>query len=278
MIPIWKWCGMFLCAVSVAPLVCCAAMSPQEALLRQADAWKKGTPVPAGLLEYRDATQDGGCFHIDDDTVPLFSEIDNYPLLLELIFFPNVDSRIFDCALLRALHLAGPTRFFSNVKARHRLSPGLARDDRQKNLARASELKHVVAEGIFIRKDAMSAAKADCAFAEVMEDLKRGDSWEAIFKKYVCDCSRTVSFPSPFMPKSAPEPEKHKAFVSSCMGNYGDFILSRENTSDRPLRRADVHEEHMYPLLQAKAGDLLLLDDNAGERRILYHVREVYIP
>lgn len=248
------------------------------ALLRQAESWKKGMPFPAELLEYRDAHQDGASFHLDTDTIPVFSKIVNYPLLLEIALSPGLDNRISDCAVLRALHLVGPTRFFSDVKAVHARSPGLLGEEKQRILEKSSELKHVLVEGISIRKDAMSTERADGLFADISEDIKRGDSWEAVFKRYVCDCSRPVADPAPRDLGYAPAPEKRTTSVSSCPGNFGEFILSRENSSDSPLRHAEVPEEHMYPLLQAEAGDLLLLDDNAGARRILYHVREVYIP
>lgn len=62
------------------------------------------------------------------------------------------------------------------------------------------------------------------------------------------------------------------------VGNYGDFIISEQSRDAGPFRRAELPAEHVQPLLKGRAGDVIVLRDDAGQRSILYHIREVYTP
>jgi hypothetical protein len=63
------------------------------------------------------------------------------------------------------------------------------------------------------------------------------------------------------------------------VGNYGDYVISEQSHTARPLRFADMPAEHVAQLLlKRKPGDIVVLRDEGEKQNILYGVREVYPP
>src|SRR5437868_8486559 len=83
-------------------------------LEQTANAWKESEPVPVRLLDYR-KSWDGSCFPNPRGTEVLFGGITNYPLLRDIAFLPQVDLRVFSNAVINAITVAGPSRFFRDI-------------------------------------------------------------------------------------------------------------------------------------------------------------------
>lgn len=68
-------------------------------LVKRANAWKPGKPIPAELLVFRESR---GCLPLVTDTAPVLGSITNYELLHAIVFSP-CDDRIFACAAALSL-------------------------------------------------------------------------------------------------------------------------------------------------------------------------------
>jgi hypothetical protein len=149
-------------------------------ILKAANRWKIGDLIPKDLLVYREVD---GCLAVDTDTVPLFNDITNYPLLRQ-IAMTECDERVFACAVSRALLLVGPNRFFGDVLQFYTRQPKLLLQPRHRSLKARSQVKHVVVDGLFIADKDTSATEAQRVFGQVTRDLQAGMSF---------DCSAEVS-------------------------------------------------------------------------------------
>src|SRR5437016_13718760 len=99
-------------------------------ILKAANRWKVGELIPKDLLVYREFD---GCLAVDTDTVPLFNDITNYPLLRQ-ITVTKCDERVFACAVSRAMLLVGPNRFFGDVLQFYTRQPELLLQQRHRSL------------------------------------------------------------------------------------------------------------------------------------------------
>src|SRR6266566_243547 len=83
-------------------------------LERVGDSWKEGEPIPLKLLDYR-TSSDGSCFPNPRGTEMLFGSITNYPLLWHIVLLPNTDLGVFTNAVIDAIIVGGPNRFFHDL-------------------------------------------------------------------------------------------------------------------------------------------------------------------
>jgi hypothetical protein len=114
-------------------------------------------------LVFRDSE---GCLALTTDTVVVFTEITNYALLQEVIFSP-CDQRIFDCAVVRALYLVGPNRFFGDLQKRYSKQPELLSQQRHQKLKPRSTERYAAVDAVFIDDKDMKPAEADAVFSQI---------------------------------------------------------------------------------------------------------------
>jgi hypothetical protein len=258
-------------ATAVFLLVGCVASafttdSDDVPLVKRANAWKSGEPIPTDLLVFRASH---GCLPLATDTVPVFGSITNYELLQHIVFSP-CDERIFTCAAGRALSLVGPNRFFGDARKQYSARPALLSQPRHRRLTARSELPHVVVDGLFIDDSDMTRDAAAAVFARITIDLRAGMPFGAVQKKYWA--AHEYSYV-----KTLSDGTK-VPLHGTRVGNYGDFIVSEQSRDARPFRLAEAPSEHVRPLLSHRTGDIVVLRDEAEHRSILYRVREFYSP
>ena len=155
----------FLLAAAVtAPFLVGESTATEEAsLVTLSNSWQKGQPVPSDILVFRDSE---GCLALTTDTVVVFAEITNYALLQEVIFSP-CDQRIFDCAVVRALYLVGPNRFFGDLQKRYSKQPELLSQQRHQKLKPRSTERYAAVDAVFIDDKDMKPAEADAVFSQI---------------------------------------------------------------------------------------------------------------
>jgi hypothetical protein len=231
-----------------------------------ANSWSNGEPIPHDLLVYHDSE---GCFRLPTDSVSVFEEITNYPLLQKLIS-SSCDQRIFEFAVRRALYLVGPTRFFSDQRKVYAAHPELWTEQRHQHLNDLSTKRHIVVDGIFINDRDMTRPKADAVFKQITNDLQSGAPFEAVKKKYYSAYEYRYT--------ETLSNGKKVRLTKTRVGNYGDFVISEGNRDARPFRSAEVPLDHAHQLVTQQKGDIVALRDESEHRTILYQVREVYVP
>ncbi len=261
----------FLRTAAVLFLTGCAALAfttdaDNVPLVKRANAWKPGEPIPAELLVFRESRS---CLPLATDSAPVFGSITNNELLHAIVFSP-CDDRIFACAIARALSLVGPSRFFGDARKRYSSQPALLSQGRHRNIHARSELPHVVVDGLFIDDGDMPRQEAERVFAQITADLKAGMPFDAAQKKYwdahEYSYVKTLS--------DGTKVTLHRTRV----GNYGDFTISERSRDAYPFRLAEAPAEHVQPLLSRRTGDVVVLRDEAEHRSILYRIREFYSP
>jgi hypothetical protein len=207
--------------------------------------------------------------------------ITNYQLLCEIVFLPQIDSRVFSNAVNHVVALVGPTRFFTDVTARLNGVPGLEQQERIKTLKKQSKLKHVVVDSLYITFADMAPESARKVLGEIEVELRSGKPWHDVYWKFM------ERYEYPYEDKLSDgtiiRGERTK------IGNLGDFVLPA-NRSPLVSFRADwMPKAHVRKVFAAKAGDILILfdkedlsrfpdlkDKETGERYVLHRVREVY--
>ena len=256
-------------------LVLCAGCASSESedqdlrpvakrMVAEADRWKPGDRIPPHMLELREPGEDGYCVGLVTDTAPILEAITNYRLLLRLI--PLVDGRLLEFVFDRAARLAGPTRLFHDLSSPNLVDRHLfGRPDHLAILHELSE-PHALVVGLFIRHKDMTEDERKTVLAGIADDLKRGESWDAVYDRH-------------FRRHEYVENEGiNKGSTLTKIGNYGDFVISPSRRSARPFRSTSVAEDHVAPLLAAKKGDVLILDDEEEEWTLLYKVLDSYAP
>ena len=265
------------------PLSCWADdnYTAASGLERTSNAWKPGEPIPAKLLDYRASWHKGSCFPDPGGTEMVIGGITNYPLLREIVFLPQIDSRVFSNAVNHVVALVGPTRFFTDVKARLNEMPGLEQQERFKTLKKQSKLKHIVVDSLYITIADMAPELAKKILGEIEVELQGGKPWHDVYWKYM------ERYECPYEDKSIDGTIiKGKR---SKIGNLGDFVLPANRSPLVSFRTDWMPKAHVRKLFAAHAGDILILfdkedlssfpdlkDKETGERYVLHRVREVY--
>jgi hypothetical protein len=259
----------FLLPLILASLVTTGGFALEQEhppILKAANRWKVGKLIPKDLLVYREFD---GCLAVDTDTVPLFNDITNYPLLRQ-ITVTKCDERVFACVINRAMLLVGPSRFFGDVLQFYTRQPELLSQPRHRSLKARSQIKHVVVDGLFIADKDTSAIEAQRVFGQVTRDLQTGMSFDSVRRKY--QEAHEYSY------MEALSDGKKVKLTRTRVGNYGDYVISKQSHTARPLRFADMPAEHVAQLLKREPGDVIVRRDEGQKQKILYRVREVYTP
>lgn len=231
-------------------------------------SWKKSDPIPAELLHYRSTPSED--FPEPSDTFPTFNAITNYPLLFEVILYPETDEKVVLIAENRALYLVGPNRLFRDLKEAYASQPELTKQQkRYLDLSARMKERHVVVEGLYFSSEVMKNSEIRRALSEVENELEQGKSWdeasEKLFKRYN----------DYYYPVERRRSKRNRRLLQTITGNVGRIILSPIQLYVFSL--SEFTKAHIVPLLSADQGDILVLYDQDKEEWFLYRVVEVYL-
>lgn len=248
--------------------------------VRAANTWKQGEKIPAKLLTYR-SSSDGSCFPNPTGTEMLFAAITNYSFLWEIAFLPEVDSRVFSNSVGRALIIAGPTRFFSDLATTRKDRPELEKRERMAMLKKQSRVRQVVVDSLYISFADMTPEAARKVLEEISLELRQGKPWGDVYrqfmKRYECPYEQRLSIGTVIKG------------IRTKIGNLGDFFLSENGNTLFSYREDWLPKNHHKNLFAANVGEIIILFDKedlsrfpelsakeTGERYVMYHIREVY--
>ena len=259
--------------------ICADAASTQEALDRApqivaaANAWHEGQPIPPKLRTWY---QSLGDLSTPIDTDDLINQIHNVSLLSALAVDKDADSRCREEAYQQGLYAVGPGRFFSLIVARLGLG---SRPENQWLLDLRTRIarRHVVVDALDIRDSDMAAAKVSAVLKRIEADLKRGDPWDKVYKRYseefgyrtgnrtqIGNLGHFVVFPDPAIGTGYYEEQP------GVIQWHGSPLPPR-------LGRLEYFEpSHLPNLMKANVHDVLRLRDSVHKEWVLYQVQEVY--
>ncbi len=222
---------------------------------------------PPDLLTYRNESANGidagGLLLTDSNQV--YYAIESYPMLRAVILDRRADSKVLPFAIERALLLVGPGKVFADVRRDAAREPILFAGGPCRQLLDRSGEPHVwVSQSAFIDESDMPRDKARGILERMAAKVRAGASFEEVY-------SRT----------QAEHSYDDGQTRLTRIGNYGDWVLSTSKPNGDPFRLwSSVPQLHVQQLLGARAGDMLILEDDDQDDRclILYYVREVYRP
>ena len=250
-------------------------------LCKEANAWKKGQPIPTEILEYRTSHQEGSCFPDPTGTESIFYQITNYPALKEILFSKNTDARVFTNAANNAMRIAGPTQFFKDVLSQLNEDTALLKMERFRTLKIQSKIRHIVVDSLYISYADMPAKQIIPVLDQIEVELKSGMTWSSVYKKW----ADKFETPYEYKVNDGRSVIGHRTKI----GNLGDFILPENRDELFSFRESWMPKEHLPKLMSAKANEILILFDKedltnypdlakkeSGERYILYRIREIW--
>jgi hypothetical protein len=245
---------------------------PVERDIQQANSWKEGDPLPKALLTYSSSHPEGYCIPFPSGTEWIVHNITNYALLKRVALETNIHSRIFSNVVNRALILAGPTRFFGDLKSEKNVPVALSEQ---------AGVKHVVVDSFYINFKDMPGEEAKRVLEEAKKEIEDGAAFETVYRKY---CER-----SSYVKELHLADGKIAKQSLTKIGNLGDFVLPENGNALFSHRESWMPKTHVESLMNAKAGEVRIDFDKedlsnypdvkgTGERYVLHHVREVYEP
>lgn len=227
-------------------LLSCTSVDPADAArertLAEARAWTPGKPLPAALVRLESGPY---------PTPGLYEGVENYPLLLGLVLAPETDGRVLDFAVEKALLVAGPSRFFTDLAARYADRPELLLQDRHRFLDRRMGLLHVRVNVAYVSDEDLPPRKQEEVGLKMVGALEEGTSWEEVLRS-----------PSTW---GAPG-----------VGDLGTFVLSPSKRNARPFSDVAIAAEHRDLLLTLPRRGSLVRRDEAGRRTLVCWVRDSY--
>lgn len=151
-----------------------------EKTIEEANRWTPEDTIPSVLLEYRES----GHLPLFSDTSPLFHEIDNYPLFMEILLSANHEQEILKIAANRAMDLVGPNKFFADYAKNNSDSAGLRDSGIHQEIKVSSWNRIVIANVMAIDERDMPLAEAEQVFEKVRAELDSGALWSDVLAKY----------------------------------------------------------------------------------------------
>jgi hypothetical protein len=201
------------------------------------------------------------------DSEVIIREANNYDLLIALASHPSADPKVVEMALRRALLLKGPSATFGDLRREYASNPELVNlSVHQKILVRMRQ-RQVWVSGIDVEPAAFGDDRSQRVLQDIAARLRGGESWQAAYDEY-----------------SARYPRKDGG---TYIGNFGSYVASEVRDEENGGLDLLVPAYHMGPLLEARAGDLLILTAKPGAYGfeighgpflILWQVHEVYSP
>ena len=255
-------------------------------ILRAANSWRAGDPLPRELRRYRKPQSDipGP---LEDDA--LIAQVRNLPLLAALVVDPGADPECREDALWQGIRVAGPNRFFGLLRSKVSTAAGKNIQPWVNEVRDRMSRPHVVVDALFISYEDMSQQEALAVMARITSDLRRGVPWPEVYKRY----SEEFSYPPD--PKGGdytkiglrgplvvfPDPalgSGHMATVTLSSNGFKEKVYEWEG---RPLPRslwglAFFDPAHLPTLLKASVGDVISLPSELNQEFVLYKVEEIY--
>jgi hypothetical protein len=243
---------------------------PVEQEIQQANSWLQGQPLPKVLLTYSSSYSEGSCFPSPSGTESIVYSVTNYALLKRVALEPNIDPRIFSNVVNRALVLAGPNRFFGDLKT-ERSVPAL--------LSEQMGMKHVVVDSFYINFRYMPGEEAKRVLEEAKKEIEDGTTFETVYRKY----SERYSYVKELHLADGKIGKQNFTKI----GSLGYIVLPENGNTLFSYFESNMPKAHIESVFNAKEGEVRIHFDNqdlsdypslkgTGERYVLHHVREVY--
>jgi hypothetical protein len=254
-----------LILTSFALLLMDSIVRASEPIVQQANAWRPGQPVPVELLAYRKADTGQTYMPSAQDTLTVIGSITNTPLLLEMLFNPKIDDRVFAQVVSQALRLSGPKMFLNDAYRRYQRQAEALLFPMHKRLFYELNQRHAMVDAIFINEVDMPAQEGFATLRQMIADMQAGKSWDNVYSTYSSNLKSEVDFGG-------------AKVVLSKVSRFGPVILCEQKQGDQTFVSDPLPKEHRTVLLQRAEGDLVTIHDPERRRVVLYRVRELYVP
>jgi hypothetical protein len=219
------------------------------------------------LLTYRRSGSGASYTPGADDTSSVIGAITNAHLLMEMLFNPKIDDRVFSQVVSRAIHLSGPKTFLNDVYHRYQQHAEALLFPMHKRLFIELNQRHALVDAIFINEADMPATNALQTLQRMIGDMQNGKSWDAVYNEYSLSLRSQLDVGLASGPVSV-----------SKVSRFGPVVLCEQTRPEQTFVSDPLPKEHRDALLQRAEGELMLIHDPARRRVVLYRVRELYIP
>jgi len=267
-------------SLMVLMLVCCGCSrdavvqeeDPVEREIQQANSWKEGEPLPKALLTYSSSHSEGYCIPFASGTEWIVYNVTNYALLKRVALETTIDPRIFSNVVNRALALAGPKRFFGDLKSEKIVPVALSEQ---------AGVKHVVVESFYINFKYMPGEEAKRVLEEAKQEIESGTAFETVYQKY----SERYSYVKEL---HLAEGKIGKQTLTK-IGNLGHIVLPENGNALFSYAESNMPKAHLESVFNATEGEVRIDFDTedlsnhpsakgTGGRYVLHFVQEVYEP
>lgn len=232
----------------------------RDRLAGQMAAWRPGQPIPKEALAF---ARFDGCMPSPTDSEVVLREARNYPLLIALATQAKADQRVMDMAIERALELRGPSNVYRDLGRHYESMPWLASLKPHKVVLARRALRNVWLSGVDSEPMGFGLDRTRQVLEEMAARVRAGEKLDKLLEEY---CAR---YPA--------------RTGGSHFGNYGVFVAP--DTRDKEIAGRDimVPSVNLPTLLDARAGDVLVLFAKDGvlggpPAWLLWQVHEVYVP
>jgi hypothetical protein len=264
-----------LFAVGLAANTSGAAESacPSTPEVEAAEKWRVGDAIPPRLFFFKDSPENWWEGQLDcDDSEAVIGGLGNYPFLLALATDPRAHECVVDLAVARALQLRGPTTVLADLSAAYRRSPVLLKTAAYWSLEGRMRQRYVWVSGLEVDPRVLGEPRSSELVAEIAARLREG-----------APCARTS------------EEYRQRFRTGRDSGPWiwylGTFVVPDVRANKQWARYSPVPESHIWRLLGAVAGDVLVLTRTDRSLRrtdrgryvaepytVLWQVHEVYVP
>jgi hypothetical protein len=252
-------------------------------ILRAANSWRAGKPVPLELRRLRKSETD---IPGPMDSRSLIARVRNLALLATLAADPSSDPECREDALSQGIEVGGPNRFFQLLRSQLSIVATTDIEPWVNEVRDRMSRPHAVVDALFISYEEMPHQEALAVVGRITDDLRRGVPWPRVYKRYSAafrydppdpktgDLTKIgllgplVIFPDEALGRG------HMATVSFSSGKVAQW-------QGTPLPRhlwalAYFDPAHLPTLLNASVGDVISLPSELNHEYVLYQVREIY--
>lgn len=266
-IPLLRLAAAAISSVSFMATLCATARANDgRSLVDQANSWSSDSEVPQALLQFR---RSSGCLPEQDDSQAIFSRIDNYQLLKQVVLSTE-NGRVFDYAIEQALIIAGPTRLFGDLSVALSGWSGARLRSERAGLEARMRARSVLVEALSLDRSDFPEGLANQVLSEISQELGEGHTFDAVYEKY----SARFAY-------SLPEKLQNGEVVQLALtriGNLGRFMLFDSQQNHLPQARPEIPRSHFNRILQGTSGEVVVLGDPLSTIETVYRIIEAYVP
>lgn len=260
--------GLFFGCLSIMIFTSAPRAGATESVVQQGNGWSRSQPIPVDLLTYRKSGFGAAYTPAPEDTSSVIGAITNSALLVEILFDPRLDGRVFASVVDRALRLIGPQSFFGEIGRRYQQKPEWLLYPPHKRLFAEMQQRHAVVDAFFISQSDMPENEAMETMQKLISELQSGKTWEGVFSQYSQSLRGDAGLAI----------AGDKAVSVSKVSKFGPVILCEGTSASETLVSDPLPKEHRAALLAGAQGQVLLTGDPPRRRVVLYRLREVYLP